>query len=74
MPLQPLLDGMWRIEAATCLMWALGLVPEIPPYDRQADPEDLLSRIPYDNPLEFARIAQLRPAEEIDRAREIAEL
>jgi hypothetical protein len=34
-----LIDASWSIESIVCLLWALGLISELPPYDQQADPE-----------------------------------
>lgn len=70
---QQVIDGSWRLESAICLMWALRLLPEIPPYDRQAM-SDILGRIPYKRPWVFVRSAQLRPQAEIERARDLAEM
>jgi hypothetical protein len=67
------IDASWRIESVQALMWALNLIPKLPPYDDMAD-HDLLLRIPCDGFAEFIRAARLRKRAEIDRARDIAEL
>ncbi|MBW3542777.1 MAG: DUF4272 domain-containing protein [Planctomycetes bacterium] len=66
-------DASWRMEAALVLMWALGLVPEMPPYDTSAD-HDLLKEFPKPDVTTFVRTARLRDLAEIDRARGTAEL
>jgi hypothetical protein len=38
-PMQAIIEATWLMESAVCLLWALGRVVELPPYDRQADPE-----------------------------------
>ena len=66
-------DASWRIESAQILLWALGLIQELPPYDEMAD-HDLLEIIPSENVGGFIHSARLRSRAEIDRARDIAEL
>jgi hypothetical protein len=66
-------NASWRVEAAQILMWALGLISELPPYDTQAD-HDLLKQIPSRDMPRFISSARLRNASEIDRARADAEL
>jgi hypothetical protein len=67
------LDFSWRLESVQMLMWALGMLTEIPSYDAQADTE-LLKALPADTWSQFFKSAQLRPEPEIDRARKLAEL
>jgi hypothetical protein len=59
------LEAVWAGEGLGMLLWALDLA-QLPPYDRPFEAGPLLE----------ARVgeAQLRPAEEIDRARETARL
>ena len=45
-------EASWRVEAVQVLMWALGLLSELPPYDEMAD-HDLLKSIPQENLLVF---------------------
>ncbi len=70
---QEQLNAMWRIEAVQVLMWALGLVPSLPPYDTQAS-LDLLKEIPSEEIGEFVKSVRLLPNVEIDQARDLAEL
>jgi hypothetical protein len=58
-------DALWSAEGLGVLLWALELA-QLPPYDRPFAPE----------PLVAAKIddAELRPDDEIDRARQIARL
>lgn len=73
---QEQIDASWRIEAVQALMWALGFLPDLPPYDTLADP-GLLKSIPSRDVGEvtkFIESAQLLPSEQIDAARDLAEL
>jgi hypothetical protein len=58
-------EALWQGEGLGVLLWAFGLV-ELPPYDRPFDYPSLLGIRRGDAPL--------RPAEEIDAARETARL
>lgn len=71
--LQQHINASWRIEAAAALMWALGMLPDFPPFDRQTD-HYLLRLIPDEDPRQFFERAVLRPDEEIERKRSLAEL
>jgi len=64
------LDFSWRAEAAQTLMWALGIVPELPAIHVQADPE-LLKQVP--RPGEPYK-PRLRPGKETESARDVVEL
>jgi hypothetical protein len=66
-------NATWRMEAAQVLMWALGLMPRLPPYDTQAN-HDLLKQIPTGDIRRFVSSARLLSESEIDRARDDAEL
>ena len=66
-------DANWRNESLGVLLWALSAVEEMPPYDTPFD------RLPELVPLlkataDFRRSAVLRPADELRRARDLAEL
>lgn len=65
-------DASWRMEAAQTLMWALHLLPELPPYDTLAS-HDLIKQIPSGDMIAFIKSSRLRDQSEIDRARDIAE-
>ena len=65
-------DASWRMEAAQTLMWALGMLPELPPYDTMAS-HDLLKQIPSRDVATFVQSARLREQAELDRARDTAE-
>jgi len=73
MSCQQQLDATWRNESAQALLWALGLLPGMPPYDTNADPE-LIGELPRETARGFIKSAQLRPQTQIDRARDLAEL
>lgn len=68
-----LLEAGWRNEALGALLWALGTIAALPPYDRQF--EDTDSYIGWLEPAApvLARM-RLRPAAGIERARNVAEL
>lgn len=68
------IDTSWRAESLGCLAWALGLMDQLPAYDTQIDPERVLPLIAVDDIGAFVRDARLREANEIERARDIAEL
>jgi hypothetical protein len=70
---QQQVNASWRVESAQVLMWALSLIPRLPPYDTQAS-HDLLKQIPSADIARFVSSARLRNESEIDRARADAEL
>jgi hypothetical protein len=67
------LNAMWRLESATVLMWALGLITDFPSFDNQSDPE-ILKQIPHEDISKFINNARLLPDNEIERKRSLAEL
>lgn len=70
---QMLIDVSWLMESAECLLWSLGLVDDLPPYDTQADP-DHLKYVPASPVQDLIAHATLRSSDEISRARDVAEL
>ena len=66
--MQQVLNAAWSMEALVCCLWALGILPEVPPYDT---PTSVLDRVPKGD---ASGLGELRPAAEIERARTIAEL
>lgn len=64
---QELTDALWRGEALGALAWALGLIDPLPPYDAPFD------HVAFARGLELGG-GELRPAEEVERARETARL
>ena len=70
---QELLDADWRQESLGVLLWALSIIPALPPYDSQFDLSQgkLIRGWSRD---ELAESAQKRDREEISRARGVAEL
>jgi hypothetical protein len=70
---QQQVNASWRVESAQVLMWALSLIPGVPPYDTQAN-DELLKQIPSANIARFVSSARLRNESAIDRARADAEL
>lgn len=67
------INATWRAESLTTILWALSVVPELPPYDVQASAELFGGFAPADVQ-DFVETAQLRPIEAIDKARDVAEL
>jgi len=67
------IDAYWRKESAVALMWALGLLPELPAYDTVATAE-ILKQIPSRDGAAFVKSARLREQAELERARGTAEL
>jgi hypothetical protein len=70
---QALRNVSWLMESAECLLWALGYVDQLPPYDAQADVEDV-KRLPSEGIVALVRNATLRDADVISKARDVAEL
>lgn len=70
--LQMLIDVSWLMEAAECLLWALGYLDDLPPYDTQASP-DHLKLLPPGPHQTLLNGAALRPADEISSRRDAAE-
>jgi Domain of unknown function (DUF4272) len=70
---QEFLNAIWRNEALGVLLWALGQTAEIPPYDQQFGDVDQCIAWLEPAPAVLARV-RLRPAVEIERARNVAEL
>jgi hypothetical protein len=66
-------DVSWLMEASECLLWALGLVKELPPFDTQASVEHL-TLFPSGTVDELRASASLRDRGEIATARSVAEL
>lgn len=69
---QQIIDASWRLEAVMVLMWALGLLKDLPSFDVRATP-DVFKQMPTATFAEFVGSAQLRDEKEIERARDIAE-
>ena len=69
-----LIAASWRAESLGALLWALGRLDVMPPYDEAMSGEMLLALTASIGDGGFVHGATLRPAEEIDRARTIAEL
>ena len=70
---QQQLDASWRVESAQVLVWALGMMPVLPPYDKPAN-HDILKQIPSDDATPFIASVRLRAQSDIDAARSAAEL
>jgi len=67
------IDAGWLAESIACLLWALKIIPELPPYDHEAGHE-LVNALPANSIKDLTKQAHLRPQEEIKKQRDIAEL
>jgi hypothetical protein len=70
---QALVDASWRVESLVCLLWALGYVSELLPYDQQGDPK-LTNNLPLESVEVLIKKATLRPLTLIEKQRDLAEL
>jgi hypothetical protein len=61
------------MESVMTLMWALGMIPELLPFDHQAKP-DLMKQIPHEDISGFLEGAKLLDMERIGKSRSLAEL
>ncbi|HNU52065.1 MAG TPA: DUF4272 domain-containing protein [Verrucomicrobiota bacterium] len=73
LPPQSIINASWRLEALGTLLWALKLVPWLPPFDQQFTAE-IATTIPTDGLGEFIDGLGLRSVEELERERDRAEL
>ncbi len=62
----------WRKESAAALMWALGILSELPPFDKETDPE-LINQVPKKDARQFIESAKLRSPEELEEKRSLAQ-
>lgn len=70
---QQRIDASWLAESIVCLLWALQIVPELPPYDQEAS-RGLVKMFPSASIKDLIKQAHLRPQVEIKKQRDIAEL
>src|SRR5208283_4069020 len=70
---QALIDAIWLAESAACLLWALGYVSELPPYDQGVNPKGL-NALPQQTFEVLVKNATLLPADRIMKQRNLAEL
>lgn len=74
-PQSVLVDASERVEALGCLMWAQGFVVNLPPYDTHFRVDELFDNLPVGEYVEdFLRQTSLRPFNQIEHARDAAEL
>jgi len=66
--MQAVVDANWLGETIVCLLWSLGLVAEIPPYDHEVA-RHIMKEFPQHPP----ELPTLRPLDIIARQRPIAE-
>src|SRR5271165_2796585 len=67
------IDNLWAIESIVCLLWSLGHVSGLLPYDQQAD-RQLVNKFPRQPVDTLVQIAVLRPRELLEAQRDVAEL
>lgn len=73
-------DSSWRVEAVVPLLWALGWLEEMPPFDEEVHAEDLMEMLPLspecggEECREFLADSSLVAMDDIRRQREVAEL
>ena len=66
-------NASWRVEAFQVLLWALGILERLPPYDTPAN-HDILKSFPPADPGELLRTATLVPGARLEQVRDDAEL
>ena len=68
-PPEAIVDAVWRREALGTLLWALGHLERIPPYDTEFDQHDLDAAIVDSGTVErFRAVSRLRSDDELLRA------
>jgi len=67
------LQSSWVAESLGCMLWAVGRIGGLPPWDTQFDPETLQPFVMESDEATAAGM-RLRPIEELRKAREAAEL
>ena len=68
-------DVGWRLESLGVMVWALGLIPTLPPYDRRCQHDDLLMHLRLGRPLRPQRAdVRLRANAQLALALETAKL
>lgn len=70
------INAGWRTESAGVIAWSLRLLDNIPPYDREFRPLHIMDVIPQtgESTNDFIRAAAFRFEDEIEEARQLAEL
>jgi len=68
LPPQEVLNAVWRVEGLAILAWALGLVADLPPYDRPVEVDALLPAVG------FLKLDAARTIRDGARLRDAAEL
>jgi hypothetical protein len=72
---QEIINAGWRTEGLGCLLWALSLLEEIPPYDVKFNMQLLLDETGIgQNTRAFLQCVSLRPISCLEHSREVAEL
>jgi hypothetical protein len=67
------IDKLWATESVACLLWSLGHVSGLLPYDQQAD-RQLVKAFPHQPVHTLIHNAVLRPRELLEAQRDVAEL
>lgn len=70
-----ILNTSWRVEALGVMLWALQILDEIPDYDTQFEPPDVLRPLEILTPtIDLIWRAELRPSDELAAVRDCADL
>ncbi len=73
-PQQDIVDASWRTEALGVLIWALGRLPGLPAWDTQLDKQEVVAHTGLLGGSPLLEQSPLRPREEIEAMRDLAEL
>lgn len=72
---QALIDTSWRVESLSVLLWALGGLDDVPPYDYRVELETMLKPLEILQPtIDLIWMAQVRDEDDIEEAHHIAQL
>lgn len=71
---QDVVDASWRTEALGVLVWAVGRLPSLPAWDTQFDQQAVIVPLGLLGNSPLLTESPLRPQEEIEAARDVAEL
>jgi hypothetical protein len=70
---QQFVTALWRMESVMTFMWALRMIPELLPFDRQAE-GDMMKQIPHQDVCDFFSRIKLLDESSIEAKRALAEL
>ena len=67
-----IVNATWRMEGLQTILWTLGLVNHLPPYDQQAS-DDLLKLFDLEQFESFVASAKIREFNALEKERSLAE-